>query len=58
MINLPGTYTNTKSDKIEICVKCKSPIERGTMFIEHKIDDKKEIICHFCYYKMKKNNLL
>ena len=51
-------YVNTKSDKTEICAKCNSPIERGTMFVEHIFDDKKEIICHFCYYKMKKNNQL
>ncbi|MHA1697152.1 MAG: hypothetical protein ACTSYZ_12710 [Candidatus Helarchaeota archaeon] len=51
-------YVNTKSDKTEICAKCNSPIERGTMFVEHIFDDKKEIICHFCYYKMKKNKLI
>ncbi|MHA1230740.1 MAG: hypothetical protein ACTSRP_05850 [Candidatus Helarchaeota archaeon] len=55
---MPGTYINTKSDKLEKCSKCKSPIERGTMFIEHIINGKKEVICHFCYYKMKKNNQL
>ena len=54
-----GTYINTKSDKTEKCVKCDKEIERGTMFISHELENgKKEVICHFCYYKMKQNNQL
>ena len=56
---MAGTYENTKSDETVICVKCDKSIERGTMYIEHTLeDDKKEVVCHFCYYKMKQDNKL
>ena len=60
VINLPGKYVNTSSDQTVVCVKCKKPIERRTMFIEHTFEDsdKKEVICHFCYYQMKQDNKL
>ena len=59
MIQVPGTYENTSSNETEDCVKCGKSIERGTMFIEHTTEDgKREVICHFCYYKMKQNNEL
>lgn len=56
---MTGSYENTKSDETVECAKCNNKIERGTMFIEHTLEDgKKEVICHSCYYQMKQNNQL
>ncbi|MDD1778035.1 MAG: hypothetical protein LUQ65_07675 [Candidatus Helarchaeota archaeon] len=55
---MPTAYMNRKATETVICIMCKKVTERGSMYIECITDGKTTPICHFCYYKLKKENKL
>jgi len=56
--SMPSIYVNKKAQDTITCVICNKVTERGSMYIERITDGKVEPICHFCYYKLKKENKL
>lgn len=55
---MPSTYINKKAQETVTCAICEKVTERGSMYIERITDGVSESICHFCYYKLKKENKL
>jgi len=51
---MPTTYVNKKAGETVTCVICNKVTERGSMYIERITDGETTPICHFCYYKLKK----
>ena len=51
-------YVNKKAQETVKCSMCKKVTERGSMYIECITDGVSTPICHFCYYKLKKENKL
>jgi hypothetical protein len=52
------SYVNKKAQETVTCVLCEKVTERGSMYIERITDGNSEPICHFCYFKLKKENKL
>ena len=55
---MPTTYLNKKAEQTLKCAICEKVTERGSMYIERITDGNSEPVCHFCYYKLKKENKL
>ncbi len=55
---MPTTYVNKKAEETLTCIICNKVTERGSMYIERVTDGKSEPVCHFCYFKLKKENQL
>ena len=55
---MPTTYINKQAEETLNCIICNKVTERGSMYIERVTDGKSEHVCHFCYFKLKKENQL
>ncbi|NVM27604.1 MAG: hypothetical protein HWN65_02075 [Candidatus Helarchaeota archaeon] len=55
---MPTTYANKKAQETLKCIICDKVTERGSMYIERITEGKPEPICHYCYFKLKKEENL